>query len=459
MEERMINMLRIPASKDIYEYWKLPLLPDYIKKWASITPQSRALIFAETGELYDYLEYDRMNTLYSMKLIELGIKKGDVLAVQMPPVPEFYFLMMACASIGAILAPIDMGLEPEEAVRTLRPIEPVAFLGLLPEKDFLELAPALKAGIPSLKYIFQLKGKEDGANLAPESLDFNQYFSASSLEEMENREDLLDLARQAYASLSTRDPHLILLSPGKKQEPKPALISHEASIINAQLTVRGVGLYCSNWVLLNVRPSSHFAGSLQPFAAWANGGCVVSMREFSAAEVLKNIEKYRPTHAIFTVSQLKSMWALPAYGQYDLSSLRCVGFEDVTLDKHFTEQLSKMAPTWYTTWGIPETAGYISHTPKGATTIEVLGQVGQTFPDLAKVSIRRSMRSDGTARCEVEQGEVGEICVEGPMVFLGYYKQPEVTGAVKTKEGILYLGEKGYYHNYGNYRGLRFINR
>jgi long-subunit acyl-CoA synthetase (AMP-forming) len=45
------------------------------------------------------------------------------------------------------------------------------------------------------------------------------------------------------------------------------------------------------------------------------------------------------------------------------------------------------------------------------------------------------------------------------MVFLGYYKQPEVTGAVKTKEGILYLGEKGYYHNYGNYRGLRFINR
>jgi hypothetical protein len=75
MEERMINMLRIPASKDIYEYWKLPLLPDYIKKWASITPQSRALIFAETGELYDYLEYDRMNTLYSMKLIELGIKK------------------------------------------------------------------------------------------------------------------------------------------------------------------------------------------------------------------------------------------------------------------------------------------------------------------------------------------------------------------------------------------------
>lgn len=132
----MINMLRIPASKDIYEYWKLPLLPDYIKKWASITPQSRALIFAETGELYDYLEYDRMNTLYSMKLIELGIKKGDVLAVQMPPVPEFYFLMMACASIGAILAPIDMGLEPEEAVRTLRPIEPVAFLGLLPEKGF-----------------------------------------------------------------------------------------------------------------------------------------------------------------------------------------------------------------------------------------------------------------------------------------------------------------------------------
>ena len=109
-------MLRIPASKDIYEYWKLPLLPDYIKKWASITPQSRALIFAETGELYDYLEYDRMNTLYSMKLIELGIKKGDVLYRCRRC--RSSCLMMACASIGAILAPIDMGLG-REAVRAL----------------------------------------------------------------------------------------------------------------------------------------------------------------------------------------------------------------------------------------------------------------------------------------------------------------------------------------------------
>ena len=44
--------------------------------------------------------------------------------------------------------------------------------------------------------------------MAPESLDFKQYFSASSLEEMENREDLLDLARQAYASLVPAIPIL-----------------------------------------------------------------------------------------------------------------------------------------------------------------------------------------------------------------------------------------------------------
>lgn len=455
----MIDMLKIPASKDVYEYWKLPLLPDYIKKWATITPRGQALIFADTEQVYDYTEYDEINTLYAMKLMELGIKKGDVLAVQMPPVPEFYFMMMACASIGAILAPIDTGLKQEQAIRELAPLKPVAFLGLTPERHFIELAPALKAAIPNLKYIFQLNRQADSGSFTPESLDFNQYFSAAALQEIENREDLLGLAAQAYASVNTRDPHLILLAPNHAGGPKPVVICHEGTIINTQLTVRGVGLFGSNWVLLNARPSSDPAGTIQPAAAWVNGGCVVSMTGFKADEVLSNIEKYQVTHAIFLASQLRSMWALPAYGQYDFSSLRSVGFEGGTLDKVFLQKLSQMAPTWYTAYGKTETAGYISYTGKGATLVEVLGQVGQTFPDLAKVSVRRTMSRSGTARCEVDPGEIGEICVEGPMVFLGYYNQPEATKAVKSKEGILYLGEKGYYHNYGNYRGLRFIDR
>ncbi len=452
-------MLKVPASKDVYEYWKLPLLPDYIKKWATITPQGRALVLADTEQVFDYAEFDEINTLYAMKLIELGIKKGDVVAVQMTPVPEFYFMMMACASIGAILAPIDTELKPAQAVRILEPLKPVAFLGLIPQGDFVELAPALKRGIPDLKYIFQLNPKADTGSFTPESLDFNQHFSATALNDIENRQDLLDLSRQAYASLKTRDPHLILFAPAAEGDPKPALICHEGTIINTQVTVRGVGLFGSNWMSLNARPSSDLAGTLQPAATWANGGCVVSMPEFAAEEVLKNIEKFQPTHALFLASQLRSLWAVPTYQQYNLSSLRSIGFEDAILDKDFIERLSQMAPTWYVTYGRAESAGYISHTPKGAPPMEVLGQVGQTFPDLAKVSVRRTMSSEGTARCEVDLGEIGEICVEGPMVFLGYYNQPEATNAIKSKEGILYLGEKGYYHNYGNYRGLRFANR
>ena len=455
----MINMLKVPASKDVYEYWKLPLLPDYIKKWATITPQGEALICADTEQVYDYTDYDEMNTLYAMKLLELGVKKGDIVAVQMPPEPEFYFMMMACASIGAILAPMDVELQPAQVVRDLEPLKPVAFLGQTPKGGFTELAAALKAGIPSLKYIFQLDPSADNGGLAPESLDFQQYFSGAALKEIEIRQELIDLSRQTYASLNTRDPHIILFASDITGDTKPVLICHEATIINTQLTVRGVGLFGSNWKSLNARPSSEFAGTIQPAATWANGGCVVTMPDFKADEVLNNIEKFQPTHAIFLASQLQSIWALPAYQKYNITSLRSVGFDGGTLDKAFLEKLAQMAPTWYTAYGKTEAAGYISHTTKGATVGEVLDQVGQTFPDLAKVSVRRSMDPKGTARCEVDPGEIGEVCVEGPMVFLGYYNQPEATDAVKTKEGILYLGTKGYYHNYRNYHGLRFINR
>ena len=73
-------MLRISPQKDVYEYWKLPLINDYVKKWALITPKERALVFCDDGRTYTYAEFDEIITSYALKLMELGIKKGDVVA-------------------------------------------------------------------------------------------------------------------------------------------------------------------------------------------------------------------------------------------------------------------------------------------------------------------------------------------------------------------------------------------
>jgi long-chain acyl-CoA synthetase len=53
-----------------------------------------------------------------------------------------------------------------------------------------------------------------------------------------------------------------------------------------------------------------------------------------------------------------------------------------------------------------------------------------------------TIRSDDGAVCPV--GEVGEICVEGPNVMLGYLNDPEATSK-KIRNGVLYTGDKGFF--------------
>jgi acyl-CoA synthetase (AMP-forming)/AMP-acid ligase II len=129
------------------------------------------------------------------------------------------------------------------------------------------------------------------------------------------------------------------------------------------------------------------------------------------------------------------------------------------VDAPFLEKMADMAPSFGTALGMTECAGYFTATPKSIPIAEMAGQVGQVFPDLAPVTIRTAMNEDGTAGEELPPGEVGEICVQGPIVFLGYYNNPEATAAMISQEGILYTGDMGYFHDFGAYRGLKFAGR
>jgi fatty-acyl-CoA synthase len=453
-------MLRISPQKDVYEYWKLPLINDYVKKWALITPKERALVFCDDGRTYTYAEFDEIITSYALKLMELGIKKGDVVATQLLAIPEFYIIMLACSSIGAICASLDVRLQAQEVVRDLKKVDPVAFFahGKTRVRDFNEVATAVHDNIPSLKYLFQFDRRGNG--IAARSINFDHFFSPEALMAVNKREDLLEQAREIYAALDKRDPHMIIYTTGTTGEPKPALICHENTIINNAIMLRVGTTYGSNYALMNCMPTSHVAGTLQgAVGTWHRGGSFITMSMFAPEELLKNIEKFRPTTMGLVPTGYRMLWAHPNYHKYDLSSLTAVTYGGSAVDKPYLEQLNKMSPTWSTGYGMTECAGYITFTPKGAPVDEVFGQVGQTNPDLTKITIRKPMNEDGSAGEELPIGELGEICVEGPQVFLGYYKDPEATAKVKSKEGILYTGDMGYFRDYGNYLGISFSGR
>ena len=71
------------------------------------------------------------------------------------------------------------------------------------------------------------------------------------------------------------------------------------------------------------------------------------------------------------------------------------------------------------------------------------------------LTVREPMNPDGTAGAEKAAGEVGEICFQGPQVFLGYLGDPEKTAQTISKEGVLYTGDLGSY----DAKGLHLAGR
>lgn len=66
----------------------------------------------------------------------------------------------------------------------------------------------------------------------------------------------------------------------------------------------------------------------------------------------------------------------------------------------------------------------------------ILGTVGPPIPDT-------QLRIVGEGGRPVDQGEIGVVQVRGPHVMRGYYKRPEATAAVLSKDGWLDTGDLG----------------
>jgi len=194
--------------------WKLPLLPDYLKRWAGLTPENDAVVFVDTGEIISYAEFDRRTDLYAMALKKLGINKGDIVVTQYLAVPEFYQIVYGCLKIGAIISPLDAKLQDHEIVRDLNKIENKAFfsLGKTPIRDFPVVAKTVLEQCPYVDHVVQWNPGDDKADIVDGAINFYDYFGKEVLDKLENDETANKELLEGYERLSTDDPGLITVS-------------------------------------------------------------------------------------------------------------------------------------------------------------------------------------------------------------------------------------------------------
>jgi len=430
----------------------LPLLGDHVDRHARVTPDRPALIEHDTGEVVTYRRLAQASDAFAAKLLSLGLRRGDVVATSLPFSKEHVFLEYACFKLGLPIAPLDLRLKPAEIVEAFDAISPRAyfFLGLTPRVDFRPLVAEVMHGSPRVEHWVQFQKERDGVlPSATHVLDF-----ARDVKRRYVVAKLTGSLRRARRQVGKRDPALIIFTTGSTGRPKAALLCHESVLLQNIGLVVGFGLTSDDRMLVNL-PPSHVGGQTeQLLTTLYGGGTAVLLHVFDAEKSLEAVSRHRVTACGQIPALFNLEWRLPSYGSYDLSSLRFAIYGGQSVDRPFLERLRAMAPQMGSGFGLTETAGFCTYTPVEWGPGDIADSIGYDSP-LAPVTIREPMDAQGRAGAEKPAGELGEICVSGPQVFLGYMNDPDATRRTVSVDGVCYTGDLGRIDG----RGLHFAGR
>jgi long-chain acyl-CoA synthetase len=333
-----------------------------------------------------------------------GIKKGDRVAVLSKNCPEFLVLFGAIAASGAIAVPINFRLSVEEIGHNIENTNPVA---AFVDSDFHGTINGIKSKFPDMK-IFASMGAA-GEGFAPFS-------------------ELLESQPAAAADVNGDDPFVIIHTAAVQGKPRGAVLSHANMICGGMQSMAAMCLSPRD-AYLNILPLFHIGGLIAAFTTMHAGGVNVVISKFDPAECVKIIDEKQVTIIGDFPPILAQLLDARDAGNGSLASLKNVyGLERPETIKRF-EALG--FGNFWMIYGQTETMGITCL----ARNADKPGSAGR--PGL----LSELMIADEFDR-PVETGKPGEILVRGPLVFLGYWGEEELT-ALTFREGWHHTGDLG----------------
>ena len=337
-------------------------------------------------------------------LTELGVAEGDRVVVLLPNCPEVLQSYAAILKAGAVIVPIVFLLTADEVRHILADSE-------------------AKVVITSAA----LAGKVEGWR--------GTLIMVGGGESSLAYEDLVGAASDRFATRDRGDADLavILYTAGTTGRPKGVALSHGNLAANARASASLYELDRTQWGLA-VLPLSHSYGLTLMNAGSLLGTKSVLLRWFNPELVLETVQRYR----VQTMAGVPTMYVYllnhPGGERFDTSSMRVWGSGAAPLPIEIVEPFErKFGGKLMEGYGLTEASPVVSaHRLSG---VRKLGSVGQPLPGVAV-----QIRDDADRALPV--GEVGEVCVRGANVMLGYYRMPEDTAAV-LRDGWLRTGDVG----------------
>lgn len=155
-----------------------------------------------------------------------------------------------------------------------------------------------------------------------------------------------------------------------------------------------------------------------------NGGTLVVLKAFDPEAVFQAVEEHRITALMLVPTMIYKLLDHPDIDKYDLSSLERIYYTASAMNPSRLQQaIDRFGQIFVQLYGQTEcgmTISVLRAEDHDRDDLQRLASCGRPVPWLDVRLLDDDLQ-------EVEPGEVGEICVRGPLVMSGYWNRPEET--------------------------------
>ena len=378
------------------------MILDFARRRAEIAPDRIAFIEAAGGRTVTYRAFDDRAERAAHLLRDLGVGRGDRIALLMLNEVAFFEILVASARLGALVIPLNWRLTADE------------------------LRPILTDGAPRLLV-------HDDANAG---MAGNLPVPRLSLADYEARIAAAPSpARLGNGAWIPEDIWYLLYTSGTTGRPKAVIQTFGMAEANAVNLGQAIDLGGDDRTL-NFLPLFHTAGiNLHTLPALISGGIVTIFPKFDADQVMAAIDDGSVT-CFFGVPAVYQALALhPRFAETDLGRVRSWTCGGAPLPEPLLRAFLGRGARVCAGYGMTETGPTLCLMDPAGVEARV-GSSGKA-QSLSRVRI-----VDGDGR-DADPGRPGEVLVKGANVTPGYWNNPEATRAAFTADGWLKTGDVG----------------
>jgi malonyl-CoA/methylmalonyl-CoA synthetase len=369
----------------------------------------RPFLVTADGRRFSYGDLWGRSGQIANALVELGVRPGDRVAVQVEKSPEALLLYLACVRSGAVFLPLNTAYTLVELDYFIGDAGPTLAVVTPERRDAVAALPSLPrpSRVESLGV--------DGA-------------SGSILEHAQQvAEDFADV------TVGPDDLAAILYTSGTTGRSKGAMLTH-ANLASNALTLKEAWRFTDADVLLHALPIYHTHGLfVATNIVLAAGASMIFLRAFDPKAVLSRLREASVFMGVPTY--YTRLLAEPQLDRDSASNVRLFVSGSAPLHpethRHWRERTGHEILERY---GMTETNMITSNPYDGPR------RPGSVGPALAGVEVRIADPSTGRI---LAHDEIGVIEVKGENVFKGYWRMPEKTAEEMRADGFFITGDLG----------------